>query len=458
MIYKVPFEYTTLITFLTLLKYEGKRNISIVNLITSRNTLLDKALDDYYSKNVEMYALDDWQGEVFFEGINLKKELLEFLKMYKNIVSYENDEIILKENITIEKLEGLINKFNINKRIFTASQSEAFFDSLNLKKAPNLVKAFSNLEKDIEGIYLKYMNNENSKLIEQQLKYKLFERLIYINNISLLDDNTKDALANYSRVISCNDDNYEYKDYPFDEEHYYKSKYFDEIFSLDDYLYELNQYAIFGKGKIYHQKVYELLSNINMEFKYNYVDEEDEYENEYEYEDLCDDSIKKENDIINYFNDDYELFTIYYIKNINDYMQRYGKNNILNLAKYRLLYVIDNPDLRLYKDENFNKIFELIEPIVELNIMDFNENEDDFLKPLNCYKNEAEYFVISCFKSEFDKYTIKKLLFIATYYELTHDERIEKLLEKYKDNMNYEFYKSVIYNKDMGYNKHIKKN
>ena len=52
----------------------------------------------------------------------------------------------------------------------------------------------------------------------------------------------------------------------------------------------------------------------------------------------------------------------------------------------------------------------------------------------------------------------KKLLFTATYYELTCDEDIENLLEKYKDNMNYEFYKSVIYNKGMGYNKHIRKN
>ena len=79
MIYNVPFEYTTLITLLTLLKYEVKRNISLVNLVASRNVLLDVALDDYYSKNVEMYGFDDWKGKVFFEKIDVKKELFLFL-------------------------------------------------------------------------------------------------------------------------------------------------------------------------------------------------------------------------------------------------------------------------------------------------------------------------------------------------------------------------------------------
>lgn len=453
MIYNVPFEYTTLITLLTLLKYEVKRNISLVNLVASRNVLLDVALDDYYSKKVEMYGFDDWKGKVFFEKIDVKKELSSFLDKYKNIISYENDELILNKGVKVEKLEELIDKFDVNERIFCASKSEKFFNSLNLEKIPRTVKSFSKLESSIENTYLNYMNNEGSKEIENDLKLKLFERYIFINNLSLLNDSAKDALANYSRVVSFEDDNYEYKTFPFDEEHYNNSEYFDKIFSLDDHMYELNQYAIFGEGKISRQKVYDILSDINISSKYDHEDEEDEEEFEFH-----DDELKRENDIIKYFDGDYELFTIYYIKNINDFMERYGKNSMLNLAKYRLLYVIDNPDLMLYKEENFNKVLELVEPIKQVNIDNFNENEDMLLKPLNCYKEEAEYFIISCFESKFDKYTIKKLLFTATYYELTCDEDIENLLEKYKDNMNYEFYKSVIYNKGIGYNKHIRKN
>lgn len=453
MIYKVPFEYTTLITLLTLLKYEAKRNISLVKLITSRNVLLDVALDDYYSKNVEMYGFDDWKGKVFFEKIDVKKELSSFLNKYKNIISYESGELILSKKINVEKLEELIDKFDVNERIFCASKSEKFFNSLNLEKIPRTVKSFSKLESSIENTYLNYMNNEDSKKIENDLKLKLFERYIFINNLSLLNDSTKDALANYSRVVSFEDDNYEYKTFPYDEEHYNNSEYFDKIFSLDDHMYELNQYAIFGEGEISRQKVYDILSDINISSKYDYEDEEDEEEFEF-----YDDELKRENDIIKYFDGDYELFTIYYIKNINDFMDRYGKNRMLNLAKYRLLYVIDSPDLMLYKEENFNKVLELVEPIKQVNIDNINENEDMLLKPLNCYKEEAEYFIISCFESEFDEYTIKKLLFTATYYELTCDEDIENLLEKYKDNMNYEFYKSVIYNKGIGYNKHIRKN
>lgn len=453
MIYNVPFEYTTLITLLTLLKYEVKRNISLVNLVASRNVLLDVALDDYYSKNVEMYGFDDWKGKVFFEKIDVKKELFLFLDKYKNIISYENDELILNKSVKVEKLEELIDKFDINERIFCASKSEKFFNSLNLEKIPKMVKSFSKLEISIENAYLNYMNSEGSKKIENDLKLKLFERYIFINNLSLLNNSTKDALANYARVISFEDDNYEYKTFPFDEEHYNNSEYFDKIFSLDDHMYELNQYAVFGEGKISRQKVYDILSDINLFSKYDYEDEEKEEEFEF-----YDDELKRENDIIKYFDDDYELFTIYYIKNINEFMKRYGKNSMLNLVKYRLLYVIDNPDLMLYKEENFNKVLELVEPIKQVNIDNFNENEDILLKPLDCYKEEAEYFIISCFESKFDKYTIKKLLFTATYYELTCDEDIENLLEKYKDNMNYEFYKSVIYNKGMGYNKNIRKN
>ena len=140
MIYNVPFEYTTLITLLTLLKYEVKRNISLVNLVASRNVLLDVAIDDYYSKNVEMYGFDDWKGKVFFEKIDVKKELFLFLDKYKNIISYENDELILNKSVKVEKLEELIDKFDINERIFCASKSEKFFNSLNLEKIPKMVK------------------------------------------------------------------------------------------------------------------------------------------------------------------------------------------------------------------------------------------------------------------------------------------------------------------------------
>lgn len=453
--YNVPFEHTTFLTLLSLLKFESKRIISINDLIISRNILLSKALDDYHLKNVKMYDISDWQGEIEFCKLDLNKELPVFLKKYEEIIEYDNNEIKLKENINYKRLEKQVNDFNINDRIIIASKSKEFFDSLKLKYIPKIIKSFSKLEQETETTYLKYMNNEHSKKEENDLKIKLFERFVFIKNLSLLNDNVKEALANYSMVISCDDD-YEYKTFPFDEEHYCDSKYFDKIFSLQDSLYELNQYAIFGEGKISRQKVYDILSDINIAFNYDYEEEEEEEEEEEFY--YCDDELENEKSIIKYFDDDYELFTLYYIKNINDFMERYGKNSMLNLAKYRLLYVIDNPDLMLYKEENFNKVLELVEPIKQINIDNFNENEDILLKPLDCYKAEAEYFIVSCFESKFDKYTIKKLLFTATYYELTCDEDIENLLEKYKDNMNYEFYKSVIYNKGMGYSKNIRKN
>lgn len=172
--YNVPFEHTTFLTLLSLLKFESKRIISINDLIISRNILLSKALDDYHLKNVKMYDISDWQGEIEFCKLDLNKELPVFLKKYEEIIEYDNNEIKLKENINYKRLEKQVNDFNINDRIIIASKSKEFFDSLKLKYIPKIIKSFSKLEQETETTYLKYMNNEHSKKEENDLKIKLF--------------------------------------------------------------------------------------------------------------------------------------------------------------------------------------------------------------------------------------------------------------------------------------------
>ena len=45
----------------------------------------------------------------------------------------------------------------------------------------------------------------------------------------------------------------------------------------------------------------------------------------------------------------------------------------------------------------------------------------------------------------YDKNTLKKLLFISTYYELSEDEVVKDIIDSYSEHEQYSFYRRVVF-------------
>ncbi len=129
------------------------------------------------------------------------------------------------------------------------------------------------------------------------------------------------------------------------------------------------------------------------------------------------------------------IFFLSYINKIDDFLLEYGNDPTLIEAKKRLIYVLDKPDICLFKDGNFKLA-------LDDSLDTLNELED---VSFDIFKDEARYMASEVFLSPSNKFTVRKLLFISTYYELSGDEVIKEIVDNYSDRKEYGLYKKVIF-------------
>ena len=99
--------------------------------------------------------------------------------------------------------------------------------------------------------------------------------------------------------------------------------------------------------------------------------------------------------------------------------------------KKRLLYALDKPEVCLFKDNNFKVELEKTR----------DENEATF----ELFSDEVRYMSSEVFLVPYDKNTLKKLLFISTYYELSEDEVVKDIIDSYSEHEQYGFYRRVVF-------------
>lgn len=162
------------------------------------------------------------------------------------------------------------------------------------------------------------------------------------------------------------------------------------------------------------------------------------FDNDEDYEDDLDDE-----EDLSYFlvdNDTCDLaFYLTYINKINSYMKKYGENPDLINTKNRLLYALDMPDLNLYDEENFKKA------LTEATNNDFDEDDYEFII------DEVSFMADEVFITPQNEFTIKKLLFISTYYALTKDKTIVDILMRHFEHENFSTYMEIIFGDQPGY-------
>lgn len=451
------YNYVTLNAFQMLYEFENKRSISIKLLHDFRNKLLDEIIDVYQNGKEHNYfqSVDQWEGEVTFKRRDEQEALDEFLDEYEEYFILKDGIIYLKENVDYNTIEELMRQIRVREnmpyRFEIAKDTPEIFDLLGIKSIENIIVDYLKVEEQIEDLYNKLYTKEDSPELRNQIKTLLLYRFSFFYKLSQMPNYRVSAFRTV--LINYQGDNYiEYDKSPINikkwtEEYCYQEDLDNPFEDIDERIYDINQYAIFGKikNKLNISKFEEDLnsfyfsdeSNPNMEELDSTIDYSDIIETDVialeEFEE-----IKQEvpESIAYFYNPDDEFFALFmnYINNLNKFMETYGETEELLLAKKRLLYALDKPEMMLFEEENFQRELEKTkEAEIDEESFDFFMSEIDFIS--------QEIFEVPC-----DEFTIRKLLFIKTYYELTKDDDLKENIEEYNNHPNFKFFYDLMIN------------
>lgn len=434
---KVPYNYINLVAFLNLLRYENIRSITISNLIKYRGLVLQQVIDDFKSTPIVFSEVDD------------NEELKQFLSKYSAFVYLENDTLYLKSSISEkdinEELSKIKKEWGFDDRYDAVLQQRQFLNELGISKVYDFLVDYWNFERKIEKEYMSL--SFNGKDLNFDFKKNLLFRFIFLLNFRNASDELVEAIKNTSTSICFDEDDYDYDDFPlcFDfwenEEYYVRDK--DDLFDdVSDSLFWIYQYAIFGEESLSAQKLWKDIDYIYMYelgSDENNLDEDEIVEEECCFDTFDDFDLSEfdEEELEEILDDDTDMadhiFYLLYIDKINKYILEYGEDEELLKVKRRLLYTLDKPDLCLFNEDNF-----------KMELEDALENDE---VTFDIFKDETRFMASEVFLAPEDKNTVKKLLFISTYYELSEDDAIKEIMDKYSNHEKYGLYTKIVFGK-----------
>lgn len=391
-------------------------------------------------------------------NMTLQEESQKFLKFINDngeFFYYKDGVISLRQGIIYENLYQTYFDFDLYNDIADKiicgelignHDNIKCLDILGTKKIKDYVYKIINDEKKIESAYQIYTGIELKQNIQKILNYVSY-RLALIGNLK------NDKLRCYHRTIL------NYGHYDLDS----KGK---EIWLLSDNLmkkdkfYNLNskyidyivsnkfQRAIFDAGTLVYDKLDDILSAIwsyrepNAQLEIEPVDPDEtsllieegmeqleSYDDEFEDNEEIDFDEYEEKDDLNqielYLNDKNINLAFYlnYINHLNEFLENFGNNEILEKSKSKLLYLLDAYGDNLYIKENFINIMNKVSMVK----IDYKEDFYDFYVI-------SRLFLVDVLEGWIhDDMTLRKMIFVSTYYELTKDRRIKRIINKYRE-------------------------
>ncbi len=132
------------------------------------------------------------------------------------------------------------------------------------------------------------------------------------------------------------------------------------------------------------------------------------------------------------------IFYLTLIKNMDAYVARFGSGEELAEARRRLIYALDTPGDKFYVSGNIEKAYS--------NIDKGEVEPDDF----GFVEEEVVIMTKELFLKPEDQYRVKKILFIATYYELTKNRRVKAEFDANKTHKMYKYYYDLILGPSQG--------
>ena len=425
------FSYTTLYLLRNNLLFNNKRSISLIEALEGRRIL-------EWSLNGDGLC---------FKEIDEQEEFMKFLDECKDIVHYKKDEIILNDDITEYNID---EKFTFIKPAKYLDYNPAILKYLGINKPIDFINKYCDLERNIEQLYMNNNNGESSKALD--CLYKEKEKIL--ETIKNSDEDYIDMITSvYSDIY--NEVEEDYTIFPINRAKYLSSRHYDESRKINDLLYEPYQCALFSDYPLFRTKVKHDFNKIiddsaeeelkitkdnNEMFDPNeeYYDETCDKNDEDEYEDDIDynltnvsDEFPDGFDVCINLTCEQELFMLEYIKTLEGVKDEYKNiTGDLELLINRLKYMVDNSNIGLYKGNN-------IEDVID----DYkNKVDSDYMR----IADEVMYFISEIFNTYYDRFCVKKILFVKTYYELTNDLEIINYINEFKDSKLYNHVYKII--------------
>lgn len=381
----IPFCYVVCFLMELLNEREKEKKIEVKSLL-----LITKELINLLPYEEE--TINQW-----LEEFDFKYELENLLNDYSEYFEFEDNYLILKEDVSDEELSNILDSFIDEYQVEFLEDIDSviddnyiFLDLLGIKIEKKVHGILLDLEKKIEKMYIELSYNRKNDKFMRELKLLVFKRnviFMYINNN--LDADEIYDLYLYSYNIACNSDfpisiNFELDDLPFDK----------EIFAEDSILRSL-----FYKEDLAMFNISDRLNNDIIKLAN-------------EFEDGGYSKIKFYLTFLMFLEE--EISSANNKSLLNEFREsKYRFMNALDTT-YGTLTFIDNRDYDnilktdFKEDYSFmkNMVIYFINEILEYDDSKYYYNKEEFYNLVNYYFN-----------------TIKKL-FIKTYYYLTGDNMV----------------------------------
>lgn len=468
------FDYIMFSAFETLLIYDDKKFLG-----------LDKLLD-YFDYMLEYVKCSDKNEESITCDMNFYNSRKEFIDMYKNmsiedkrkninkflsnnkeLFYLENSEIYIKSDITIEKLNDLRKEIEVPSSLVSglvniAQRKLETIEILGTKKLKKDLLELLKLACYNNLLFSKRENIESRKLIKkgnniiESKLLKLSNKSTYAFNMvvtyfnQLFEQKYNRSIDSDIRNLNIVSEELKRKDL------FYKNN--ESVLALDLYGIDFGKYLLyilFNDENLCWYKINSQLEFISF-LKYDSL-ELDEYLEEYEeYDDsefIEDEEYYEEDD--NYCDELYEedyldesgidrletiistnvTFYLRYIFSIDNYQNKFDYNDSLNNVRTNLLYFLNQGNYKFYDEKNVYKM---------INSICLDEIDDiSYYKEFYILSRLFLYDIVSY--ENIDENTLKKILFISTYYDLTNDYRIESIIDEFKTtDMGNKVYRAII--------------
>lgn len=458
------FDYIIYLAFDTILSYEDKRTLTIEQLHNYRVKFCELCQDksdwfEQFGEEVQSRFNDFLRINMNMPKQEENDKFAHFLKEQKNIFSYQFGIISLDENISLQELEDRRFELECYTRDKTdkviCGSIQGLRDNLECLKilgANKIIEYISKIikvEKIIEDSYHSFENPDSQNSIR-------IGNIFIASKLKPIFNTTEEKMRCFTRIMIKFDD-----PSSFGEEFWLLSEHLennDEFYQRNTYinndLCNKFQRAIFDTGTLMYDQIKgysDMLwtfrkpkDELDFEQDLEPVEEDFDWDNFFnrlagedkeefidEFEDASEEETDEEEDyeetdsIILYRQEEkiYLAFYIRFIETLNEYQSKYGIKEELQQAKNRLLYLLDIYGHELYKEENFRKISSGIR------IDNF-----DIKKDFYDYYVMSRLFLIDILEGYIDdERTVRKILFASTYYNLTKDRRIKRILNKYKN-------------------------
>lgn len=423
------FTYTTLFLLRINLLFNNKRSISLIEALEGRR-ILEWSIND--------------EG-ICFKEIDEQEEFMKFLGECKDMIYYKNGDIILNEGITEHNID---EKFTFIKPTKYLDYSTKILKYLGINKPIDFINKYCDLEHNIEELYMTNTNGDNNKALDSLYKEK--EKIL--ESIKDSDEEYICMITSiYSEIYDEEEDDYII--FPINRARYLSSRHYDESRKINDLLYEPFECALFTDYPLYRTKVKHDFNKIiddSAEYELNYTNDETEnfdpneeyydanvYSSDIEEEDVNYNVTNVTNEFSNGFGAcdnltrEQELFMLEYIRVLENMKDRYKNiSQELELLIMRLKYMVDDNNIGLYKVSDIDNI-----------INEYKSNtESDYMR----IADEVMYFISEIFNTYYDRFCVRKILFVKTYYELTNDLEVINYINEFKDSILYNHVYKII--------------